>query len=152
MVTPLSQFVGSQAAINVIVGERYREVTDQVIQYALGLWGREAPSLMNPNVKDKILSRPRAKDWIGWKPPQPSIQEVRRQFGGRGVSDEELVLRVFAGEDAVKAMQNAGAPREYLSAKLPLVWLVEELTRRKKYNHIYIRKPGFSLRLGKEKR
>ena len=39
MVTPLSQFVGSQAAINVIVGERYKEVTDQVIRYALGHFG-----------------------------------------------------------------------------------------------------------------
>jgi oxaloacetate decarboxylase alpha subunit len=36
MVTPLSQFVGSQAAINVIKGERYAQVTDQVIQYACG--------------------------------------------------------------------------------------------------------------------
>ncbi len=36
MVTPLSQFVGTQAAINVIVGERYKEVPDQNIQYALG--------------------------------------------------------------------------------------------------------------------
>src|SRR5262245_63413663 len=69
MVTPLSQFVGSQAAINVIVGERYKEVTDQVIQYALGIWGREAPSLMDPEVKDKILSRPRAREWRGWIPP-----------------------------------------------------------------------------------
>ena len=51
MVTPLSQFVVSQAAINVIVGERYKEVTDQVIQYALGLWGKEAPALMDPDVK-----------------------------------------------------------------------------------------------------
>ena len=34
MVTPFSQFVGSQAAINVIKGERYIQVTDQVIQYA----------------------------------------------------------------------------------------------------------------------
>ena len=39
MVTPLSQFVGTQAAINVIVGERYKEVTDQTILYALGHWG-----------------------------------------------------------------------------------------------------------------
>jgi hypothetical protein len=31
MVTPLSQFVGTQAAINVIVGERYRQVSDQTI-------------------------------------------------------------------------------------------------------------------------
>ena len=62
MVTPFAQFVGSQAAINVIIGERYKEVTDQVIQYALGLWGREAPAIMDPDVKDKILNRRRAKD------------------------------------------------------------------------------------------
>ena len=41
MVTPLAQFVGSQAAINVITGERYKEVTDQSIQYALGHGARK---------------------------------------------------------------------------------------------------------------
>jgi pyruvate/oxaloacetate carboxyltransferase len=54
MVTPLAQFVGTQAAINIIAGERYKEVTDQSIQYALGLWGKEAPKVMDPNIKDKI--------------------------------------------------------------------------------------------------
>ena len=44
MVTPFAQFVGSQAAINVMTGERYKEVTDQVIQYALGLWVKKAPN------------------------------------------------------------------------------------------------------------
>ena len=58
MVTPLSQFVGTQAAINVIVGERYKEVTDQSIQYALGYWGREGAEYMDPEVKDKILGSP----------------------------------------------------------------------------------------------
>ena len=151
MVTPLSQFVGSQAAINVIVGERYKEVTDQVIQYALGLWGKEATSLMDPNVKDKILSRSRAKRWIGWKPPAPSIKEVRRQFGGPGVSDEELVLRVMAGEESVKAMHAAGAQGEYLSAGQPLIRLIEELTKRRDSQQIHVRKPGLSLTLEKRK-
>ncbi|HEX2229075.1 MAG TPA: biotin carboxyl carrier protein, partial [Candidatus Binatia bacterium] len=57
MVTPLSQYVGSQAAINVIVGERYGEVTDQVIRYALGHAGAEGAREMDPNAKDKILER-----------------------------------------------------------------------------------------------
>ena len=73
MVTPLSQFVVSQAAINVIVGERYKEVTDQVIQYALGIWGNEATEIMDANVKDHILNRSRAKDWTGWEPPQSAL-------------------------------------------------------------------------------
>ena len=61
MVTPLSQFVGSQAAINIILGERYREVTDQVILYALGRWGREGSDSMDPDLKDRILALPRAR-------------------------------------------------------------------------------------------
>src|ERR1044071_6831357 len=127
MVTPLSQFVGSQAAINVITGERYKEVTDQSIQYALGHWGKEAPAVMDANVKDKILNRPRANDWRNWSPPDLSLKEVRQKFGGRGVSDEELVLRVIAGADAVRAMLAAGAPQAYLSTDLPLIKLIGEL-------------------------
>ena len=149
MVTPLSQFVGTQAAINVIVGERYKEVTDQSIQYALGYWGREGAEYMDPEVKDKILGRPRAKEWKHWELPTPTIQEVRQQLGATHVSDEELLLWVFAGEEAVKALPDGGAPREYLSAGTPLVRLVGELTRQDKANHIYIRKPDFSLTLGR---
>ena len=97
MVTPLSQFVGTQAAFNVILGERYKEVADQSIQYALGIWGREGAELMDPDVKDRILSRPRAKAWTEWEQPEPSLAELRSQVGGPSISDEELVLRVYAG-------------------------------------------------------
>jgi oxaloacetate decarboxylase alpha subunit len=149
MVTPLAQFVGSQAAVNVIVGERYKEVTDQAIQYALGYWGKEALTVMDPDVRAKILSRPRAKEWEGWTVPEPSLEEVRRKFGGTGVSDEELVLRVIAGESAVKSMLAAGAPKEYLNASQPLVTLVGELTKQKYCRQVYIKKNGFLLRLEK---
>jgi len=149
MVTPLAQFVGSQAAINIIVGERYKEVTDQSIQYALGHWGKEGPLVMDVNVKDKILNRLRAKEWEGWTPPELSLQEVRRKFGGPGVSDEELVLRVIAGESAVKAMLAAGAPREYLCTSQPLVRLVGELTKRSDRRQVFIQKDGLTLRLEK---
>ncbi|MGE5216002.1 MAG: hypothetical protein ACM3SP_03240 [Chloroflexota bacterium] len=149
MVTPLAQFVGSQAAINVITGERYKEVTDQSIQYALGHWGKEAPLVMDASVKGKILSRPRAEDWRRWSPPDLTLGEVRQKFGGPGVSDEELVLRVIAGEAAVKTMLAAGAPREYLSVRRPLVRLIGELAKRKDCRQVYIQKNGFTLRLEK---
>jgi oxaloacetate decarboxylase alpha subunit len=145
MVTPLAQFVGSQAAINVIAGERYKEVTDQSIQYALGHWGKEAPRVMSAEVKDKILGRPRAKEWAAWTPPDRTLEEVRRKYGGPGVPDEELVLRVIAGPAAVNAMIAAGAPKEYVSASRPLVYLVDELSRKRQLVHVYIRKGDFSL-------
>jgi oxaloacetate decarboxylase alpha subunit len=149
MVTPLSQFVGSQAAFNVITGERYREVTDQTIQYALGIWGREGAELLDPQVKDKILSRPRAKKWKNWEPPNPSLREVRGKFGGPGVSDEELILRVYAGEDVVKELLSHGAPEPRLDATQPLEMLVREIAKRDDLSYVRVEKGDFAVALGK---
>ena len=95
MVTPLSQFVGSQAAINVITGERYKQVTDQTIEYAMGIWGTEGAALMEPNVKDKILNQPRAREIAERPPPSDSLQDLRQKYGGQGVTDEEMLSRFF---------------------------------------------------------
>lgn len=149
MVTPLSQFVGSQAAFNVILGERYKEVTDQVIQYALGVWGKEGAASMDSNVKDRILGRPRARELAQWEYPHTSVRELRRKLGGPGVSDDELLLRYFTGKDEVAAMRAAGPPKEYLSARHPLVSLIGELAKRSDCRQIYIDKGGLSLRLEK---
>jgi oxaloacetate decarboxylase alpha subunit len=148
MVTPLSQFVVSQAAINVIVGERYKEVTDQVIQYALGYWGKDAPALLHADVKDKILSRSRAKEWQGWIAPDSTLHEVRQKYGA-SVSDEELLLRVYAGADAVDALQTDGTPKLQLDCKQSLLQLIEQTSKKKDCNHVYIRRKDISLTLGK---
>ena len=149
MVTPFSQFVGSQAAINVIRGERYEQVTDQVLQYALGHWGEEAADEVDAGVKDKFLARPRAKEFAGWRPPQPCLAEVRAKLGGLGVSDDELLMRYVVGKDDVEAMRAASGPREYVSASKPLLALLENLTRSSDCNQIYIQKNGLSVTLEK---
>jgi oxaloacetate decarboxylase (Na+ extruding) subunit alpha len=148
MVTPFSQFVGSQAAINVIKGERYGQVTDQVIQYATGLWGEEAASEVDPNIKDKLLSGPRAKEFARWVPPQPTLEEVRDKFGGSQLSDDQLLMYYVVGKSDVDALRHAGAPKEYISARRPLLRLLQELTRRE-FNQIYISRKGMSVALKK---
>ena len=147
MVTPLAQFVGTQAAVNVMAGERYKEVTDQSIQYALGYWGEEGARLMDPEVKDRILSRPRAREWENWTWPEPSLDEVRQKFGGPGVSDEELVIRVIAGPDSVKEMLAAGAPREFLDASRPGSVLLKQLAGARELRQVHIQRNDLSLRL-----
>jgi oxaloacetate decarboxylase alpha subunit len=149
MVTPLSQFVGSQAAINVIVGERYKEVTDQIIQYALGYWGREGAELMEPAVKAKILDRPRAKEWAERQPPEPTVQELRKKMNAEGVSDEEFLLRWNLNVDEIATMRAAGAPKEYLTARQPLVNLIDALSQRNDYRQIVIQKGATVISLQK---
>ena len=133
MVTPLSQFVGSQAAINVIVGERYREVTDQAIEYALGYYGETAIDAMDPDIRRRILDRKRTG-------------EVRRG-DGPGVPDEETILRWLFGAEAVEEQRRAGPPQPYPSGRHPVVELVDRLAQRDDKALIAVERPGLSLRL-----
>jgi len=149
MVTPFAQFVGSQAAINVLLGERYKEITDQVIQYALGLWGKEGSNHMDQAVRTKILDRPRAREIERRVYPEPPLEEVRKQYGGATLSDEELLLRFYAGPEFVDALKNAPPRKHYANARRPLMRLIEELGK-KKLGHVYIRKGDFSLTVQKE--
>jgi len=151
MVTPFSQFVVSQASINVMLGERYKQVTDEVIQYTLGYWGMEASSDVDPNIKDRILSLPRAKELSKWEPPQPSIEEVRQQIGVSGISDDELLLRYIVREEKeINAMRTAGPSKEYQSKANSLVVLIEELLKQKSWGYLYIHRDDMSFSLRKE--
>ena len=147
MVTPLSQFVGSQAAINVIVGERYKEVTDQVIRYALGQFGEEAIEAMDQSVRERILDRPRAREIAAMARPQPSLEEMRRELGGADTSDEELLLRWLLNKEDIAAMRAAGPAKDYSTARHPMVRLMAELAARADCNLVHVSKDGFALRL-----
>jgi pyruvate carboxylase subunit B len=50
LVTPTSQIVGTQAVLNVLTGERYKSVTNEVKNYFLGQYGK-APGKVNEKVK-----------------------------------------------------------------------------------------------------
>jgi len=151
MVTPYSQFFGVQAAVNVMVGQRYREVTDEVLLYALGSWGEEEAEFIEPNLKDKLLHRPRARELSKLKTPEMTLQQFREKFGGAGVSDDDAILRYFAGAEYVAAMKAAGPPREYASGKSPLLMLIEQTMQQNNSQQIYVRHGELTVRLKKRK-
>lgn len=149
MVTPYSQFVGVQATMNVMTGERYKEVPDEVIQYALGLWGEDEASSIEPNVKDKILGRARAHELTAWKPAQPSLKEVKDRLGGGNISDDELLLRYFSSEQDVESMKASPSAHEHVSATESVVKLIDGITKRDARRQVYIRTRDLCLRLEK---
>ena len=54
LVTPTSQIVGIQAVMNVLGGERYKTVSNEVKEYMKGNYGRP-PSPVNPEIAKKII-------------------------------------------------------------------------------------------------
>ena len=149
MVTPYSQFVGVQAVFNVMLGERYKVVSDQILQYALGIWGKAECDAVDPNVRDRIVSRPRARAVAVWVPPQTTLAEFRAQFGGGGADDDEMLLRYFAGIDETNAMRSSPHRAGGLDAHQPIVRLIEALGKKKNFGQLRIEKSGTVIQLGR---
>jgi pyruvate/oxaloacetate carboxyltransferase len=95
MATPFSQIVGSQAFENIISGERYKKVTEEVIKYALELYGKPAVPL-DQNLMDKIMSLPRTREFLDWKPSGyfKSVEELRQEIGP-DLTDDDLLLKIL---------------------------------------------------------
>jgi len=145
MVTPFPQIVCTQAMFNVIDKERYATVPDQVIRYVLGRFGRPARPV-DPDVMDRILARPRARE-LQNEPPPPSLAELRRKFSPT-LSDEEFLLRATMPGDQVDAMKAAGPARtSYNPDAQPVIKLLRELVERSDTSRVVVDKPGFRLEL-----
>ena len=150
MVTPFSQFVVAQASVNVMQGERYRTISDEIIKFALGHYGKQVKPV-DDNLMDRIQGLPRAKEFLNWERPRTTIEDIRREIGGN-LTDDELFLLLLAPEDDFKAMKAAGPINtEYSGAGKPLAAFIRELTKQKKSAFISIQKEDFSLTLGKHK-
>jgi len=149
MVTPFPQIIFTQALYNILSKERYENVSDQIIRYVQGNFGRPAGKL-DPAVKDRILAGHRAKELATEPPPLPP-QELRKRFK-TGISDEEFLLRATMPQDQVDAMQSAGsAKRHYNPQAQPLLKLIRELAKRPATSDIVIEKPNFRLELHSQK-
>jgi oxaloacetate decarboxylase alpha subunit len=137
MITPASQFIVSQAAINVATGERYKEILDSIIETALGVWGWEDAGVpwMDPNVKDRFLSHPNAKilkeQYEKKKEVMASegdLKKLRSGYGMTNASDEDFMLyHIMKGDTEIK--QIVKPYKSYSTGREPLVTLLKELSK-----------------------
>jgi oxaloacetate decarboxylase alpha subunit len=109
--TPFSQFIGTQALMNVISDERYATTIDELALYVLGAYG-QPPAPIDPDVKDRILSSPRGRALSGWTRPEMTLDEVRMEYAGTtDVDDDDLFRLHFAPPEDVAATAAAGPMR-----------------------------------------
>jgi oxaloacetate decarboxylase alpha subunit len=131
MATPFSQLIGIQSVLNIVTGERYSVVPNEVTQYAYGHYGAP-PSPIDPEVMERIAAQPMAKTFEHWERPQPSLEEIRRRFGSH-LSDEELCLRTLMPGAEVDAMLAAGPARaDRRASASAVVSMVRELAEEAK--------------------
>ena len=100
---------------------------------------------MDPDIRARILDRRRADELR--RRAEPTLDELRERFGGKSVTDEDMMLRWLFGADAVEAQRRAGPPVPYPSGRHPVVELVDRLARRDDRALIAVERPGLKLRL-----
>jgi oxaloacetate decarboxylase (Na+ extruding) subunit alpha len=140
MVTPVSQFVATQATMNVVSGERWRDVSDELVRYFHGHF-YEPAAPVDPQVADRVLSLPRAAELRDLEPL--SLEGVRERFGA-GISEEDLLLRLTMPAEQVDAMvSECGKGRPAPLARPgrdPLVRLLGELAKRESLTYVRVEK------------
>lgn len=147
MVTPLSQYVGVQAILNLTAGERYAVVTDELIHYVLGHYGAlTAP--VDAAVDARIRRFPRTQELLDWQAPEHTIESLRAGFG-RDMDDEEFLLRALASNEQAVDEMLAGAPKSltYPTPDRPLPELIRGVMASKNLDSLRIEHKDFRISL-----
>ena len=94
LVTPMSQIVGAQATLNIIAGERYAAVSQEVKQYLLGAYGK-IPGKVNAQIRAKVLGNQTAE--AAKKPSAGEKNEMEKLTAELdGLADNEIDVLTHA--------------------------------------------------------
>ncbi len=101
LVTPTSQIVGTQAALNVITGEKYKVVTSETKNYLKGYYGKP-PAPINKEVQKSVLG---GEEIITARPAdliEPELSKDYEEIKEYGLSPEDLLTYVLFSKIAVE--------------------------------------------------
>ena len=125
VVSPMAQYLGITALMNVLSGERYSVVPNEIRSYLLGYYGRP-PGPVDPNVRDKIIGNDepitgRPGDYL-----PPMVEKFKRENGPFD-SDEQLVLAIFYSSQILKNWNLKDWDGYRSTPKTPSHFLVERI-------------------------
>jgi oxaloacetate decarboxylase alpha subunit len=94
LVTPTSQIVGTQAVLNVVTGERYKVVPNEVKQYVKGYYG-SSPAPIDDQVRKKVIGK---EETITCRPAdllKPEFEKAKKELDGKVQSDEDILSYIL---------------------------------------------------------
>ena len=139
VVSPFAQYIVTQATLNVVQGERYATIPDEIRKYARGYYGRLAAQ-----PSDEFLERAniRPSEYVTEAPAahlEPSIPRLRAELGS-AASDEDLLLAAFYDRKLIAPLRNPVPGCTFRTT--PLTELVGFLSTRSDIDYARIRFAG----------
>ncbi len=93
LVTPSSQIVGTQAVLNVVMGERYKNMTKESRDLLAGKYGQTVKP-MNKEVQQKALDALGMKEPITYRPAddmEPQLEQLEKEMAQYKQQDEDVL-------------------------------------------------------------
>lgn len=111
LVTPMSQMIGTQAVFNVLSGERYKMIPNEIKDYVRGLYGT-APAPISEAIRKKIIGDEgvitgRPADLI-----EPEFEKQKKEIRSIAQSDEDVLIYAMFPQLGEKFLQDKYQPEE----------------------------------------
>ncbi len=90
LVTPLSQMVGNQAVTNVLVGQRYKNISKEIKAYIKGEYGK-APGEINSALQKKVLGDEEPITCRFADTLEPEFEKAKAEIGSKAKCDEDVL-------------------------------------------------------------
>jgi oxaloacetate decarboxylase alpha subunit len=118
LVTPSSQIVGTQATLNVVLGERYKVIPAEIKNYVRGYYGRP-PAAIDPTIREKAIGDEEPIDCRPADLIPPAMEQARAEIGDLAQSEEDVLSYVLFPQVArpfLERREDGGGAREALVA------------------------------------
>jgi len=117
LVTPMSQMVGTQAAANVLAGERYKVILKEVKAYIRGEYGKP-PGKINPELVKKVLGDEKPIEGRFADTLEPIFEKTKAQLKDFAKTDEDVLSYILFPQVAEEFLKNRGKKNESKERKI----------------------------------
>ncbi|AEE91459.1 Pyruvate carboxylase [Tepidanaerobacter acetatoxydans Re1] len=117
LVTPTSQIVGTQAVVNVLTGERYKMIINEVKNYVKGLYGK-SPAPIKEEIKQKIIGD---EEVIECRPAdllEPELEKYFKEISYYIEQEEDVLTYALFPQIALKFFQERQAKKYKIDSNL----------------------------------
>ncbi|QAT42170.1 oxaloacetate decarboxylase subunit alpha [Aminipila luticellarii] len=108
LVTPTSQIIGTQAVLNVLTGERYKMVPNEVKMIVKGMYGKTTVPI-SPEIKQKIIGD---EEQITCRPAdllEPELENMKRECARYLEQEEDVLTQAMFPKNAEEFFQKRAA-------------------------------------------
>lgn len=108
LVTPTSQIVGTQAFFNVLAGERYKTITNEVKLYLQGRYGKAAGQI-NEQLRRQAIGNEEVIDVRPADLIKPELDKLRADIGSLAKSEEDVLTYAMFPDIGRKFLEERAA-------------------------------------------